>query len=189
MDVKEAIIIRRATRSFEPIDISDEIIKDLASSAQLAPSCMNNQPWRYVFIRNGGIQGILPALSKGNKVWAKHASLIIAVFSESESDCVIKERQYYLFDTGLATSFIILRATELGLVAHPIAGYDENKAKEILEIPDKMRLITFVIVGKQSSDINPGLSEGQKKQETSRPPRKPLKEFIYLEKYGNMLNA
>ena len=186
--MKEAIKIRRAYRSFNPVEISDEIIKDLAMSAQLAPSCMNNQPWKYVFIRKEAIKEILPALSTGNQVWAKKASLLIGVFSESKNDCIIKERLYYLFDTGLASAFIILRATELGLVAHPIAGFNEKKAKIILEIPLEMRLITFIIVGKKSIEINPELNEYQKKQETVRPARKPLKEFIYLDKYGKLLN-
>ena len=188
MDVKEAIKNRRAYRSFEKINISNDLIEDLATSAQLAPSCMNNQPWKYIFIRKEAVKNILPALSKGNQVWAKNASLIIAVFSEPENDCIIKERTYYLFDTGLATAFLILRATEMGLVAHPIAGYDEKKAKEILEIPPEMCLITFVIIGKQALQVNPELSEWQKTQEKSRPPRKQLKEFIYLEKFGNLLD-
>jgi len=44
MDVKEAINKRRAYRSFDPTKISDEIIQDLAESAQMAPFCMNKQP-------------------------------------------------------------------------------------------------------------------------------------------------
>jgi nitroreductase len=69
--------------------------------------------------------------------------MIIAVFSRVDYDCVIRAREYYLFDTGMATAFITLRATELGLVAHPIAGFDENKAKDTLGIPDDMRLTTL----------------------------------------------
>ena len=52
MNVKEAIKDRRAYRSLDPIDITDEIIEDLANVAQLAPSCMNKQPWRFIFVRD-----------------------------------------------------------------------------------------------------------------------------------------
>jgi hypothetical protein len=52
------------------------------------------------------------------------SSLIIAVYSKREYDCIIDDRECYLFDTGIAVSFMILRAAELGLVAHVIAGYD-----------------------------------------------------------------
>ncbi|MFB0562029.1 MAG: hypothetical protein ACETWM_12570 [Candidatus Lokiarchaeia archaeon] len=35
-----------------------------------------------------------------------------------------------------------LRATKLGLVTHPIAGYDEEQVKKVLNIPEDMRVIT-----------------------------------------------
>ena len=50
MDVSQAIKIRRAFRSLEPVKISDDLIKTLAQSTRLAPSCFNNQPWRFVFV-------------------------------------------------------------------------------------------------------------------------------------------
>jgi hypothetical protein len=40
---------------------------------------------------------------------------------------------YYLFDTGMATAIMILKATDLGLVAHSIAGYDEETIKRVLK--------------------------------------------------------
>ena len=50
MNVVEAIERRRAYRSFEAVRITDELIEDLAGSAQLAPSCFNYQPWKFVFV-------------------------------------------------------------------------------------------------------------------------------------------
>ena len=49
MDVKNAIQERRAYRSLDPVEITDGLVRDLAENARLAPSCFNNQPWRYVF--------------------------------------------------------------------------------------------------------------------------------------------
>jgi len=156
----------------------------MAESAQLSPSCFNNQPWRFVFVYDlETLEKTHSALSRGN-AWAKAASLIIAVFSEREYDCQIKGRDYYLFDTGMATAFIILRATELGLVAHPIAGYNEDKVKEILGIPDSMMVITLVMVGKHSEEISPLLSEKQVGWEKERPERMPLEEFAYVNHYA-----
>ncbi len=99
--------------------------------------------------------------------------------------CDIKGREYYLFDTGMATAFMILRATELGFVAHPIAGYNEDKVKEILQIPVDMKVITLVNVGKHSAQIKPALSEKQVEWEKNRPERLPLEKFVYLNQYGS----
>ncbi|MEE9150831.1 MAG: nitroreductase family protein [Thermoplasmata archaeon] len=184
MDVKEAIQKRRAYRSLEPAEITDDLIHELATSAQLAPSCFNNQPWRFVFVYDKDMLiKMREALSKGNE-WIHAASLIIAVFGKKEDDCDLKGREYYLFDIGMASGFIQLRATELGLVAHPIAGFSEDKVKEILRIPEEMKVITLINVGKKSDTISEILSEIQVGWEKERPKRKPMEEFVYRNQYG-----
>ena len=50
MDVKQTIKKRRAYRSLEHVEITEDLIKDLAQSAQLFCSCFNNQPSRFVFV-------------------------------------------------------------------------------------------------------------------------------------------
>lgn len=180
MDVKEAIEKRRAYRSLEPAEITEELVRDLAQSARLFCSCFNNQPWRYVFVYDPEIlKKMHAALSQGNE-WAKDASMIIAVFSKPEFDCVIKDRKYYLFDTGMATAALILRTTESGLVAHPIAGFDPKKTKEVLGIPEEMEVITLVIVGRHSETISRILSEKQVEAEKKRPERLALEKFVYI---------
>jgi nitroreductase len=183
LDVEEAINKRRAYRSLERVEITEDIITALAQSAQLFCSCFNNQPWRYVFVYDQAtLREMHTALSSGNE-WARAASMMIAVFSKPELDCLIKTRKYYLFDTGMATAAMILRATELGLVAHPIAGFSPKKTREILGIPDDMEVITLVIIGKHSNSISPVLSEKQIMAERKRPKRVPLSKFIHRNRY------
>lgn len=180
MNVKETIEKRRAYRSLDLVDIKRSLIEDLAEVARITPSCANKQPWNFVFVHDKKVlHELFNTLSEGNK-WVEKASMIIGVFSEPEDDCMIGERLYYLFDTGMATAFLILRATELGLIAHPIAGFKEMIAKEILRIPKDKRLITLIIVGKHSESINPVLSDPMKLAEKQRPPRKPIDEFIHI---------
>jgi len=187
MNVKHAIVERRAYRSLEPVEITEEIIYDLAECAQLSASCFNNQPWRYIFVNNSEVlKEMHEAFSSSNK-WAENASMIIVVFSKKELDCMIRDREYYLFDIGMATGFIILRATEIGLVAHPIAGYSPKKTREILGIPDDYNVIALVIVGKHSEKINTVLSEKQVESEKRRPKRISLDKFMYINKYGERL--
>ncbi len=183
MDVKQAIKERRAYRSFVPVKITKELVDDLAGSAQIAPSCFNNQPWRFVFAYGPEtLEKLHAAIPEGNR-WAWDSSLIIGVFSKKENDCMIAGRDYFLFDTGMAVGIMILRATELGLVAHPIAGYDEKKAKEVLGVPDDMQLITLVMVGKHTTELKPYLNEKQVQAEHEQPPRKSLSEFAFIDRY------
>jgi nitroreductase len=185
MDVSQAIHKRRAYRSLESVEITEDLIKDLAEHVQLAPSCFNNQPWRFVFVFDpDALEEMFAVLSSGN-VWARSSSMIIAAFSKEEDDCVIRDRVYHQFDIGMGVGFLILRATELGLVAHPIAGFSPKKTREILDIPEEYKVITLIIVGKHAETISPVLSEKQAKAEKKRPQRKPLGEFIFYNKFRN----
>ena len=183
MDVKEAIIKRRAYRSLLPIEITNDLINDLAECAQITASCFNNQPWRFIFVYDKDVLlKMHETLTTGNQ-WAKKASMIIVVLGRKEDDCIIRDRFYYQFDIGMATCTIILRATELGLVAHPIAGYSPKKTREILGIPENIDVIALVIVGKHSDKIDPVLSKDQVEAEKERPKRKTPDEFVYINRY------
>jgi nitroreductase len=183
MELMEIINMRRAYRSLQPVAIDEIMIRELATAASLSASCFNNQPWRFVFAyEKEALEKVKGAMSKGNK-WAFAASMIVAVCSRRDLDCPNKDRELYIFDTGMATAFLILRATEMGLVAHPIAGYDEEKVKEALAIPADMTVITLVNVGKHLLPPNELLSEQQKEIEKTRPERKPLSEIMRLNRF------
>ncbi|HSQ35334.1 MAG TPA: nitroreductase family protein [Candidatus Binatia bacterium] len=183
MNLNEIFVMRRAYRSLQPVKINEELVRELATAASLSASCFNNQPWRFVFVYETDVlDKVKAAMNKGNR-WTSAASLIIAVCSRRDLDCLVKEREYFLFDTGMATAFLILRAAEMGLVAHPIAGYDEEKVKEALAIPADLTVITLVNVGKHLLPPNDLLSEQQKEIEKTRPERKPLSEIMRLNRY------
>ncbi len=184
MDVKEAIDRRRAYRSFEPVEVTEELVNDLAAAAHKAPSCFNNQPWRFVFVYGReDLERMHEALTKGN-AWAKDASLMVVVISKPDLDCQPKDRDYNLFDTGLATGFLMLRATELGLVAHPTAGYSASKTREVLAIPDEFTIVTIIHVGKLSSRISERLEEWQQKRDRGPRIRRPLDTVAHHNRYN-----
>jgi nitroreductase len=184
MDVKDAIEKRRALRSLEPFEVTEELVEDLAGSAHLAPSCMNNQSWRFVFVHEEDqLTKFKETLSRGN-AWALDSPLIAAVFSKKDADCALKsDRDYFLFDTGMAVGFMLLRATELDLIAHPIAGYNPEAVKETLGIPDEFVVITLVVFGKLAPDLSPRLAEWQISRETGGRERRPLETVLHPNMY------
>lgn len=183
MELMDLLAKRRAYRSLAPAAIGEETARDLAAAAALSASCFNKQPWRFVFAYEKEVlDRLLPAMNKGNE-WTRAASMIVAVCSRRDLACVVREREYYLFDAGMATAFLILRATEKGLVAHPIAGYDEEKAKEALGVPGDMTLITLVVVGRHLLPPSALLNEQQREIEKTRPERLPLDEIMRLNRF------
>ncbi len=182
--LESLISCRRAFRALAPIELSNKEIQIIKNAILYSPSCFNNQPWRYIFVKEKkNLEKLYTTLNTGNE-WVKNSSIIIAVFSKKELDCNIKNRDYFLFDTGISVGFLILQITELGYVAHPIAGYNEEKAKAILKIPSDYTLISLIIVGKHDIKRDEFLNENQKRLELERPERKKLDEIIYEEFYS-----
>jgi nitroreductase len=188
MELQEAIDARHAYRSLDPAPVPETVVHEVMERVRLAPSCFNNQPWRFVFVRSAGpLAAVKASLRRGN-AWAQAAPLIVVVLSRRDLDCVIESgdrppREYFLFDTGMATAYLQLLLTEGGLVAHPIAGYAEGAAAEAVGAPEGMRVVALVVVGRRSAEPSPLLSATQRAGELVRPPRKPAAELAYLDRF------
>lgn len=185
MDVQDAIRTRRAKRTIGTRPVEPEKVAALVEAMRLSASCNNNQPWRVVVCRTSeSLAKARSALSKGN-VWASRAPVIMVVASRPEDDChgLSDRREYFLFGCGLAVGQMLLQAIELGMMAHPIAGYDPLQLKKELGIPDDHIVITMVIIGYLDGDASL-MSEKQRASEPVRPERKPTGENFFEGMWG-----
>jgi peroxiredoxin/nitroreductase len=171
--LNDNILVRRAFRGIRPEPIEDNLIETLLKAAHLAPSCMNKQPWRFLVVRTKeNLEKLHETLSGGN-YWMKSAPVMIIVYTDNDLGCQLSDsRNYSLFDTGTAVGFLLTQATQMGLIAHPVAGYDPIKIKEIFGISGTV--ITVIAIGYWgNTDI---LSEKHFENEFKERIRKPLEE-------------
>ena len=177
------IEIRRAKRALSEKKIPDEIIRRIMTAATYAPSCFNNQSWRFlVATDDGALEKVHGALSSGN-YWVKKASVVVVVATKPDIDCQLSDRRdYALFDCGLATENLMLQSFKEGLYAHAIAGFDPLKVKDAFNIPDEYIVITLVAVGYPGDDAS--LNDKHKELEHSRRIRKPEAEVISYNAWG-----
>lgn len=144
---------RAATRSISAEPLSDAEILALGEAARLAPSCFNKQPWRFLFLESDEAREKgTSVLSSGNRPWASRAPLLVIGFAQEKNDCVLPERSYYQFDLGLSVMNIILAATEMGLVARPMAGFNPEQIKRTFELEDEDEPLVILAIGKPSED-------------------------------------
>ena len=171
------IEIRRAKRALDEKKIPKEIIGRIMTAATYAPSCFNNQSWRFlVAASDASLKKIHQALPDAN-YWVKKAPMVVVVVTKPEIDCQLSDRRdYSLFDCGLATENLMLQAFKEGLIGHAIAGFDPLKIKAAFDIPDEYIVITLVAVGFPGDDSF--LNEKHKTLETSPRDRKPESEVI-----------
>ena len=177
----DLIMKRRSGRVFDPNrPIEAEKIHCLIEAARWAPSCSNNQPWRFVVSKGKSLESVKECLSRGNS-WARRAPLIFTIASKPDLDCQITGRDYYPLGVGLAIENLLLQGIHMGLVVHPIAGFKEKRVKEVLGIPDEYRVHALVIVGYPGS--TDGLDETILEKEKTPRVRKPIEEIVFWEEW------
>lgn len=169
---------RRARRAITNQSIDRETLDLLFRAAHLAPSCANNQPWRFVVIEDESVLSRVKEHLSGGNYWAKVSPVIIAISSRVDLDCRIPDgREYHLFGCGMAAMNLMLQADELGLIAHPIAGFKSKPIKEILKVPSDFTLITLIILGHPAEEHGE-LSGKHQIDETAPRTRLPLPDVI-----------
>ncbi len=171
-------------RALDTKPVEREKVDAMVEAMRLSASCNNNQPWRVIVARKPeSLAAIKNHLPKGNG-WATRSPLIFAVAARPEDDCRQSDRRdYFMFSCGLAVGQLALRATELGLIAHPISGFDPILIKQALGIPDEFLLVTLVICGYLGNDTSL-LSEKQLLAERERPPRRAIGDSFFEGLWG-----
>ncbi len=176
--ISRLISLRRARRSLRKQKIPRKVIEQLIRAAHLAPSCFNKQPWRFIAVDDSNTHESLHEYIPEGNSWMRNAPVLLIVYSKEENDCQLSDnRVYYLFDTGLAVGMLLVQATKMGLVAHPVAGYKPKKFKEILDLPEDSVLITVIAVGYQGESSL--LDEKNQKEEISGRKRKSVESVFH----------
>ena len=175
--LSDVIEQRRARRALSGKPVPDEVMRRVMRAATYAPSCFNNQPWRFVVLT--GEEELAKAkdgLSTGN-YWAGKAPVIVLAVTRQDLDCRLSQgRDYAYFDLGQAVQSLILQATAEGLIAHPIAGFKPAVIKEAFSIPEGYVLLTLIIIGYPGDAAH--LNEKHRQLEISERSRKPDRQVV-----------
>lgn len=176
-EILNAIDTRRARRAFSDRPIERNVLDRVLTAATYAPSCSNKQPWRFlVCLDDVALDKARAALNGGN-YWAKVAPVLVVITTKDELDCRLNDdRNYAQFDTGMATMNLMLQATQEGLYAHPMAGWDPSILREQFGIEPETRVIAMLALGYPGSTDH--LNEKHLESERSERSRKPLDEVV-----------
>jgi nitroreductase len=150
------ILSRRSGYAFSDKEIGPEKVQALFEAAHWAPSSRNIQPWRYIYAMRSDpeFQLLLNLLFEGNQRWAKNAGLLILSLAQTKyryQDNIIENR-YSWHDTGLANSLLIIQAVSMGLLPHPMGGFDAKRARKDLDIPTDYDPVAMIAVGYHGDD-------------------------------------
>ncbi|SVA99438.1 uncharacterized protein METZ01_LOCUS152292 [marine metagenome] len=182
--ISDLISRRWSPRVFDPdkhVDIED--VGSLFEAARWAPSCGNEQSWRFIVGVNFDKthEMIVDTLSDGNKKWAGNCPLLFIALA-NQPDHGGKPFVHSEHDLGLALQNLLLQAIDLGMYAHLMAGFSPEKARKAFEVPEGNRPLTAGAVG-YYGDANKAAVDLKQKDEGLRS-RKDFDQFVFSGRWG-----
>lgn len=177
LSVQEAAEQRHSIRKYQPIDIPEADLRELLRQVSLAPSANNLQPWRFVVVRDAALKDALHAAAfQQAQVKAAPAVLVLytdmadtlanldeilhpgfpadrraAVKSRLEADFGAMseaERANWGFSQGyIALGYLVLAAQAMGYATSPMTGFEPEKVKQVLGLPEHVRIPALVAIG------------------------------------------
>ncbi|HEX7597702.1 MAG TPA: nitroreductase family protein [Polyangia bacterium] len=164
MDFHELVRIRRSIRSYRPSAIADDVLHRVLDAARVAPTACNRQPFQLLVVTDAEVRAQLKAAY--SRDWFCNAPVIIA-------GCVEPAKAWQRddgfnaaeLDMAIVMDHLILAATEEGLGTCWVCAFDEAKAKQILGVPDEVRILAMTPLGTPGAEPAPFV-------------RKPLRDLI-----------
>ena len=165
MELFEVIEKRASVREFAPVKVTENDLMKIADAGRRAPSGRNRQPCQFVLITDRALIERLGAVQS----CIGQASAAIAVLVDD------KITEFWKEDAAAAIENMLLAITAMGYASVWIEGYvlrNEAMVKETLGVPEKLRAIAVLPIGKPAS-------------EPVQAAKKPLSEMVHRNRFGS----
>lgn len=176
--VADFILNRWSPRAMSGKEISDEQLMRLFEAAGWAQSSYNGQPWRFIYTKRNtpAWNTFFNLLVSANQEWAKNASVLVVVISRKNFEYNNKPSRTHSFDAGAACQNLALQGAHDNLVVHGMEGFDYDRAKQDLKIPDDYQVEAMFAIG-YPGDVKDLPLQLQEKEKPSG--RKEVKDIIF----------
>ncbi len=175
-DIEPILFHRWSPRAMSGEQISEQELMTLFEAARWAPSSYNAQPWRFLYARRGTVNWdrFFDLMVEFNQSWTKHAAVLVVVVSRKTFESNDQAAPTHSFDAGAAWQNLALQGSTMGLVVHGMQGFDYEKARAVLNIPEHFQVDAMIAVGKpgKREDLPEDLQEREQPSD-----RKPVAEI------------
>jgi nitroreductase len=146
LNVFEAIRKRSSVRNFLDMTIEEDILMSVLEAGRLAPSAKNRQEWRFIVVRDGELRRRIGEAANGQS-FVEKAPVVLVACGVVDGYVMSCGQPSYPIDVAIALDHISLAAVECGLGTCWIGAFNEDKVKEILGIPEDVRVVELMPIG------------------------------------------
>lgn len=155
--IHDLLARRWSGRAFDAAKpVSRDQLHSLLEAARWAPSCYGDEPWRFIIwdknSNRAAWEKAFGCLVEWNQNWVKNAPVLLLVTADSLFRKNGQPNRWGQYDTGAAAENLCLQAVALGLMAHQMGGFDENKVRTTFAIPPQFACMAMIAVGFQADE-------------------------------------
>jgi nitroreductase len=148
------ISTRRSIRKYQSKPISDDQLSRILEAGRLAPSAANRQPWHFLVITDPTVRKQMRQAY--GRDWFADSPVILVVCADPREAWVRADgEEYWKVDAAIALQNMIMQATTEGLGTCWIGAFDEPMAKQILGIPNPIRVVAMTPLGYPDEEKDP----------------------------------
>jgi nitroreductase len=187
MELQEAVLKRRSIRRFTEDIVTDQELHQIFETVRWSPSWGNTQVWEFVVVRDRElIQKVTETyqMDKGTNPATKcslaASALIVVCAKTGVSGCKggkesTKYSNWFMFDLGIATQTLCLKAHEMGLGTVVVGLLDHDVCKKLIDLPDGYEAVAVIPMGRPAVESKGG------------PPRKTVADMVHLDMFGKKM--
>ncbi len=146
MEFYETVRQRYSSRKYLDKPVEEEKLQRILEAARLAPSAGNRQEWRFIIVRDPEKRKALVPIAR-NQGFVGEAPIVIAACAVGTEHVMACGQYSYAIDVAIALEHIALAATAEGLATCWIGAFEEKPCKELLGVPDDVRVVELMTLG------------------------------------------
>lgn len=146
MSLVDVIFRRRSIRHYKNEPIPDDVLRNILKAGRLAPSANNAQPWHFIVVTDPKIKKEL-ASGAWNRFIKDSAVTIVG--------CGYIDARWHTVDVAIALENMVIAAEAQGVGSCWIGDFKEREVKELLGIPDNLKVVALVSFGYPAEKPSP----------------------------------
>lgn len=146
MSLLNVIFGRRSIRRYKSEPIPDPVLRNILEAGRLAPSADNAQPWHFIVVTESRIK---ERLSRGR--WNR----FIKAAAVTVVGCGYTHDEWSTVDVTIALENMVIAAEAQGVGSCWIGDFEEEKVKELLGIPEDLKIVALVSFGYPAEKPSP----------------------------------